>query len=263
MSRGLFDLTGKVALVTGGSSGLGLGFATGLAKQGADVVIWARTASRNEKAAEQLRRYGGRVLADTVDVSDEKQVVDGFARALEALGRVDCAIANAGVTDMATSSLDLETERWHALLSTNLHGSYFTLREAGRHMRERAAAGDPGGSLIACGSLSIWRGVPGMPHYVAAKGALMSICSTMASDLGRYGIRVNMIAPGYVKTGLGGDGPDPERDLRDGFFADKTPIQRPGTPADFEGIAAYLASDAASFHSGDVIVIDGGYMTRL
>lgn len=263
MPVNMFDLTGKVALVTGGGSGLGLGFATGLAKAGADIVIWGRTTARNEQAAEQLRAHGGRVLADTVDVSSEEQVVAGVARAVERLGRIDCAVANAGNSDMGTGSLDLSSERWHDLLATNLHGGFYTLREAGRHMRARAEAGDAGGSLLACGSLSIWRGVHGMPHYVAAKGALMSVCATMASDLGRYGIRVNMIAPGYIKTGLGDGNDDPERDARDAFFAGKTPIARPGTPADFEGIAAYLASDAASFHSGDVIVIDGGYMTRL
>jgi NAD(P)-dependent dehydrogenase (short-subunit alcohol dehydrogenase family) len=259
----LFDLTGKVALVTGGSSGLGLGFATGIAKANGDVLIWGRDAQRNEKAVATLREYGGRVVARSVDVSSREAVVAGMAEAVEIMGRLDCVIANAGASHARPSSLDVTPEDYHALLATNLHGAFYTLQEGARHMVERSKAGDPGGSLIVCGSLTVFKGVTGMPHYGAAKGALAAIMASMAVEFGQYGIRVNMIAPGYIRTNIGASRDDPKRQAMDRRFAEAAPMARIGAPEDFEGIAAYLASDCSSFHTGDIIVIDGGAMVKV
>src|ERR1019366_5354919 len=129
----------------------------------------------------------------------------------------------------------------------NLHGAFYTLRAATRHMRARAQAGDPGGSIVACGSLSIFHGLPSMEHYAAAKGALAAMIKGLAVEMGQYGVRANMIAPGYIMTGM--MAPEREEALRK-QFAPITPLGRPGAISDIEGPAAYLASDASWYHSG-------------
>ena len=255
MTKGLFDLSGKVALVTGGNSGLGLGFARGIAKQGGDVEIWGRSAEKNAKATAELESFGVRVVARQVDVSDEAQVIAGYDALIKAFGRIDCVIANSGVPPTSRSTLDMTTEQYHGLLGINMHGAFYTLREGARQMVRRAEAGEPGGSLVFCGSLSMFHGLPGKGNYAAAKAGIGAVIRSMAVEFGKYGIRANTVAPGYIKTEMTGAGE--EWTPVDKFFASKTPIPRPGAPSDFEGIAAFLASDASSFLSGDTIVIDG------
>ena len=130
--------------MTGANAGLGLGFARGMAKAGADVVIWGRRAAKNEEAAEDLRRYGTRVLAQSVDVSDEQQVVEGMIEAANEMGRLDCVVANAGISSRPPSFHEMPSAEWHALLDVSLHGAFYTFREAVKHMVARADAGDPG-----------------------------------------------------------------------------------------------------------------------
>lgn len=258
---GLFDLRGKVVLATGANSGIGFGFLSGCAKQGADVVVWGRRADKNSEAVQALRELGApRARAQSVDVSDEAAVKAAFAATLEALGRVDCVFANAGMHQRADSFGDLTSDMYHELLAVNLHGAFYTLREAARHMRERAQAGDPGGSIVACGSLSIFHGLQGMEHYAAAKGALSAMIKGLAVELGRYGVRANMLAPGFIATGLV-DG-DPRKPAVLERFAAITPLGRAGDLSDIEGPAAYLASDASKFHTGDILVVDGGRLVR-
>ena len=256
-----FDLSGKVALVTGANNGLGLGFATGIAKAGGDVVIWGRRPEKNEEAAAGLRQYGGRVLAQSVDVSDEAQVRAGIEHAVAEMGRIDTLVANAGVSSRPPSFHEMPSEMWHDLLATSLHGAFYTLREGLRHMVSRAEAGDPGGSIITCGSLLVFSGVPRLQHYGAAKAALASVTRSIAVEYGHLGIRANMVAPGYFESGLGGRDPDvlAKRQAQMAL----NPIPRAGVKEDLEGIAIYLASDASSYHTGDVIVIDGGKLISL
>jgi NAD(P)-dependent dehydrogenase (short-subunit alcohol dehydrogenase family) len=256
-----FDLSGKAILVTGGNSGLGLGWANALAQAGADVVIWGRRADANAEAKRELERHGRRVLAQTVDVSDEEQVVGAVAEAVKSLGQLDGAIANAGINTHPPSFTDLDSELWHGLLDINLHGSYFTLREVVRHMVARAEAGNPGGSLVTCGSLSVTNGVPRIEHYSAAKGALAAMTKSLAVELGVHGIRANMVLPGRIATGLGGTSPDEKRARTERAAA--IPIPRLGTPEDCAGIVVYLMSEAASYHTGDLITVDGGLSIRL
>lgn len=261
MSLGLFDLTGKVVLATGANSGIGLGFLQGCAKHGADVVVWGRRAVKNAEALESLRALGARrVHAEAVDVSDEAAVLAAFASTLAALGRVDCVFANAGFHHRADSFADLSSEAYHDLLNVNLHGAFYTLREAARHMRARAQAGDPGGSIVACGSLSMFHGLQGMEHYAAAKGALSAMIKGLAVELGQYGVRANMLAPGFILTGMHED--DPRAAKITERFAAITPLGRPGAVADMEGPAVYLASDASRFHTGDILVVDGGRLVK-
>jgi NAD(P)-dependent dehydrogenase (short-subunit alcohol dehydrogenase family) len=253
----LFDLTGKVGLVTGANSGLGFGFASGMARCGADVVVWGRRADQNLDAAEQLLKLGApRVHCQSVDVASEDAVVDSMREAIAEMGRIDCVVANAGFADAAPFH-ELTTERYDALLRVNQHGAFFTLREGVKHMKDRSDAGDPGGSLIACGSLSNARGVPGMAHYGAAKGAIESVIKSIATEYGRDGIRANVVAAGAFYTGIMGGVPEDALPLTQ-VLRERNPIPGWGYPADVEGIAAYLMSDCSRFHTGDVIVIDGG-----
>lgn len=257
MSDSLFDLRGKVAVISGGNGGIGLAFARGIARQGGNVAIWGRSAEKNAAAQAELSRHAVRASARIVDVSDEQQVIDGFAAVIDEFGRVDCAIANAGVMFAPGSVLDLDTADYLRILDTNLHGAFYVLREGARHMKARAEAGEPGGSLIACASLSMFMGLPGMPHYSGAKAALGAIIRGMAVEFAPYGIRANAIAPGLIASRKG--------DLDKEYYrqaAKKNPMRRVGLTSDFEGIAAYLASDASAFHTGDTMVIDGGYLIR-
>lgn len=260
MAENLFDLTGKVALVTGGNSGLGLAFATGLARAGADVIIWGRRADRNAEAVAALAVHGGRVSSQAVDVTDSKAVAAAMDAAVEEFGRVDCVIANAGLATV--EPLDVMADStWHGLLDVNLHGVFYTVREAARHMKARAEAGDRGGSIILNGSLLAFVGVAGMPHYAAAKGGINAMAKTVAVELGAWDIRCNVICPGYIPTDIGGEDGAVVQHMIDLTLA-RTPIKQIGTPQDLQGIVVYLASDMARYHSGDTITLDGGMMAQ-
>ncbi len=260
MAENLFDLTGKVALVTGGNSGLGLAFATGLARAGADVVIWGRREDRNREAVEKLAAFGGRVASRAVDVSDPGAVAAAMDAAVAEFGRVDCVVANAGFATMEPLEM-MSDATWHGLLDVNLHGVFYTVREAARHMKARSEAGDRGGSIILNGSLAVFTGVPGLAHYGAAKGGLNSMAKSVAVELGPYDIRCNVICPGYIPTEIGADDDATVQQVTDMTLA-RTPIKPIGRPEDVAGIVVYLASDMARYHSGDTITLDGGMMAQ-
>lgn len=258
MAQNLFDLTGKVALVTGANSGLGLAMAEGLAKAGASVVLWGRREDRNAAAAERLRAHGGPVAHRSVDVTDEQAVVEAFAAAVAEFGRIDTVVANAGTAGISPID-EMTSETWHGLLATNLHGVFYTVREAARHMKARAQSGDRGGSIILNGSLTVFAGVPGLAHYAAAKGGLNSMAKTLAVELGAYDVRVNTICPGFIPTDIANqDGLQPMIDAT----IERSPIKQIGRPEDLEGIVVYLASDRSHYHSGDTITLDGGQMAQ-
>lgn len=257
MAYAPFNLSGKVALVTGGNRGIGLGMAKAMAQAGADIVIWGSNPERNQAAEQQLTALGVRVKAQTVDVSDEAQVAEGMEEAVAAMGRVDSVFANAGVGYGSPSFVEMKTETYRKVLSVNLDGVFFTLREACRHMVERAKAGDPGGSLVGIASLAAIEGAARNEAYAATKGAVISMIKSVAVEHARYGVRANAILPGWIATDMtaGAQG--------NSAFAEKViprvPARRWGEPEDFGGMAVYLASDASSYHSGTTIVIDGGY----
>jgi NAD(P)-dependent dehydrogenase (short-subunit alcohol dehydrogenase family) len=255
----MFDLTGRVVVVSGGNAGIGLGMARGIARAGGDVAIWGRRAEKNDEAAKALAEFGGQVFTQTVDVSDEAQVVHGMAEVVEELGRVDGVIANAGMMRNDRSFLDMTSEQWHSLLAVNQHGAYMTIREGARQMKKRYDAGEPGGSLLFCASLSALTGSPGMQHYNASKGAMVAMSRGIAVEAGRYGIRCNVVCPGHTVSetvNLPEEHPVMQRVRR------YNPMGRMGTPEDFEGIAVYFMSDLSSFHTGDVVIIEGGWMAN-
>lgn len=261
MVKRLFDCTGKVTMVTGGNGGIGFGFAMGVAKMGGDIAIWARNVEKSAAAKAQLESAGaGRVNTYTVDVSSEKQIIAGYDRLMADFGRIDCVFANSGGPPVYSSVFDMPTAAWHEFLNVALHGAFFTLREGARHMVKRAEAGEPGGSLVACGSLSLFHGLSGKMEYAASKSGTAAVIRCLAVELGPHNIRANIIAPGLIITPMTG-GPEGVKYCED-VYGPRTPLQRVGYPEDFEGIGAFLCSDASSFITGETITVDGGYMIR-
>jgi NAD(P)-dependent dehydrogenase (short-subunit alcohol dehydrogenase family) len=251
-----FDLTGKVTLVTGGNSGIGLGMAEGLAAAGASVVIWGTNEQKNRDAAAKLLEHGVKVLAQRVDVSDEAAVVAAMAEAVAAMGRIDFVAANAGM-GWGAPFTEMGADIWRRVVSVNLEGVAWTLREAVKHMLERGRAGDIGGSLAVTSSVSAIHGAARNEAYAATKGAVLSMVRGLAVEFGRKGLRVNSIVPGWIRSDMTQGAQNSQ------VFTDKVisrvPVGRWGEPEDFAGIAVYLASEASRYHSGDTFVIDGGY----
>src|SRR5882672_5272047 len=250
-----FDLSGKVALITGGNSGIGLGMAEGLAAAGAAACIWGTNPAKNSAAAEQLRKQGGRVQTLVCDMGDEAAVERAFAETLAALGRVDACFVNAGVGGRreVQSFMEMTTAEWRRVLGVNLDGAFYTLRAAARHMVGRPG----GGSLVVTASLAAISGQARGEHYAASKGGLISMMKALSVELARHGVRANAILPGWIET------PMTEKAFAWNTFVEKVlprvPMRRWGVPADFGAIAVYLASDASSYHSGDTFIIDGAY----
>jgi NAD(P)-dependent dehydrogenase (short-subunit alcohol dehydrogenase family) len=253
MANSDFDLTGKVALVTGGNGGIGLGMAEALAESGADVCIWGRNEEKNQVAELKLKSYGRRVLAQKCDVSDKKQVEKGFAKVLDEMGEIHACFANAGIGILGTPFHEMSIDEWRMIFGINMEGVFFTFQSAVRHMMER---GD-GGSLVVISSMSSNFGMPRGEHYAAAKAGVVAIIRGLTVEYARYGIRANAILPGWIETDMTAD-----------FFKLKrvherilprVPQRRWGVPADFGPIAVYFASDASIYHTGDAVVIDGGY----
>ena len=252
-----FDLTGKVALVTGGNGGIGLGMAEAMAEAGADIVIWGTNETKNEAARAALAAQGRRVAARKVNVANEQEVVDGMKAALAEMGRLDCVVANAGIGG-GSPIAEMTTDLFRKVNAVNTEGVMWTFREAARHMIDRSKAGDTaGGSLVVVASTAGIEGAARNSAYGASKGAVMSMARALAVELARYGVRVNSIAPGWIATDMtAGAQSSP-------VFAEKVvpriPARRWGRPEDFGGIAVYLASDASSYHTGETFIIDGGY----
>lgn len=251
-AKPLFDLSGHVAVVTGANKGIGFGMARGLARAGADVAIWARNAVENERAAAELRAFGGRALPVVCDVGDEEAIRDARDATLDGLGRIDSCFANAGFGD-AYNPLTVSRERWDKVLDVNLDGTFFTLREAAAHMIERGG----GGKLVTISSITERFGAPKMPSYAASKAALGGLVRSLSIEFARHDIQVNNVQPGWIETdatqGMIGD------ERLSSTVVKRTPARRWGRIEDFEGIAVYLASAASNFHTGDTLCVDGGY----
>jgi len=248
----LFDLSGRVAVVTGGSKGIGFGMARGLARAGSDVAIWSRNREQGEAAAAELEKLGVRALAVSCDVADEASIRQACASTLEALGRIDSCFANAGLGDLY-DPLKASLKRWRRVLDVNLDGTFVTLQEVSKHMVERGG----GGKLVTISSITERFGAAKQASYAASKAALGGLVRSLAIELARHDIQVNNLQPGWIET----DATVPMRDneLLSRTVVKRTPARRWGDPSDFEGIAVYLASDASRFHTGDTICVDGGY----
>lgn len=257
MSFAPFDLSGKVALITGGNGGIGLGFAKGIAAAGCDVCIWGTNSGKNEAALDELKKINPTATAWVCDVGDPEAVAATFADSLAAHGRVDGCFANAGVASRGTAFHHMTEDEWNSVLRVNLNGVFYTFQHAARHMKERAEAGDPGGRLIGTASLAAVSGQARGEHYAATKGGLVSMMKALAVEYARYGVTAHSVLPGWTVT-----------DMTAGTFANdkfasnvmkRIPVRRWGQPEDFAGIAVYIMSDASAYHTAETFLIDGGY----
>ena len=249
-----FDLSGKVALITGGNSGIGLGMARAVAEAGADVVIWGTNASKNAQALEALAHTGRRLLAFQCDVAHEAQVEEVFAKSVAEMGKVDACFANAGVGGGGKKSfVEMTSEEWRRVMSVNLDGAFYTFRAAARHMVERGQ----GGRLIGTASLAAIEGAARNEHYGATKGGMVSMIRALAVEFARYGITANAVLPGWIATDMTAGLTNNEKFAHN--VLQRVPMRRWGEGEDFGGIAVYLMSRASSFHTGDSFLIDGGY----
>lgn len=246
------DLTGLVAVVTGGNGGIGLGMATGIAKAGGDIAIWARDAAKSADAVTRLTDVGVKAIALQVDVTDEAQVGAAMERTVAELGPLGCMIANAGVSDR-TPVADLSLETWRRVHAVNLDGAFLVCREAAR----RFIAQGTGGSMVVVSSMISRYGGVGQGAYASSKTAMLGLSRTLAVELARHRVRVNALVPGWTRTGLSEGGYRDER-FRDATTR-RTPARRWADPAEFERAGAYLADPSLTFHTGDEMVVDGGY----
>jgi NAD(P)-dependent dehydrogenase (short-subunit alcohol dehydrogenase family) len=249
------SLKGHVALVTGGNGGIGLGMAAGLAAAGADVAVWGRDEAKNVAAAEHLRAIdgAGKVHVERCDVASEAEVEACFASTIAALGKVDSVFANAGIGTSGTAFVDLTLDEWRRSLSVNLDGAMLTLRAGARHLVER----DQGGALVAVSSTSAIHGAPRNHAYAVAKTGLLALTRNLAVELARHGIRVNAVLPGWTDTDMLAGGKAWPRFVENTIA--RTPVRRWADPAEFGPVAVYLADPSISFHTGDALVVDGGY----
>ncbi|MCB2224483.1 MAG: SDR family oxidoreductase [Actinobacteria bacterium] len=245
----MFDLSGRVAVVTGGNRGIGLGMAHGLAGAGAAVAVWGRDEERNRSAAAGLP---GEAAGVACDVTDRGSVEAAMASTLDRFGKVDALFANAGVSGAAAIQ-DLDEAEWQRVLGADLTGVYRTVQVVVRHLQERGE----GGSIVLTASIFGSLGLPYSAHYSAAKGGVVNLARSLAVYLARFGIRVNALSPGWVATAMTEEVVAHEKSYAAAMA--RTPLRRIGDPSDFAGPAVFLASDASRFMTGAELVVDGGF----
>jgi NAD(P)-dependent dehydrogenase (short-subunit alcohol dehydrogenase family) len=254
----MFDLTGRVAVVTGGNSGIGLGIAQALASSGCSVSIWGRNAEKNRAAAATMAGAPGKVDTRICDVADPASVKEAMKATLDTFGRLDGCFANAGIGGGGRRAfVDRSEEEWRTMFATNLDGVFHVFQAAARHMTERAAGGDKFGRLVATSSLASLFGTARNEHYAATKAAINALVRALAVELARYGVTANAILPGWIKSDMTAKIMADEKFV--GAVMPRIPMRRFGEPGDFGGIAVYLMSTASSYHTADCFVIDGGY----
>lgn len=248
----MFDLSGRVAVITGGNGGIGLGMARALAESGADIAVWGRNPDKNDAAVTELAALGRRAVGVLCDVSDEGQVDAAMAETLGAFGTVDILIANAGIGG-GGPFVDQTLEGWRKVLSVNLDGTFLALRAAARHLVERGE----GGALVAVSSTSAIHGAPANQAYSASKSAVGALMRGLAVELARYRIRANTLMPGWTETDMTAPLVGWQK-FMDNTIA-RTPVRRWGVPDDMGAAAVFLSDPTLTFHTGDTIVVDGGY----
>lgn len=249
------DLRGKVAVVTGGNTGIGLGFARALGDAGAAVSIWGRSPERNREAITALTDRGISAVGLEVDVTDESAVVRAMAETAERFGRIDACFANAaGLGPVSPSFVESTTQEWRATTSLVLDSVYVTMREAAKVL----VAQGTGGSLVATSSVSAHYGSARGNHaYASAKAAVITLMRGLAVELGRYRVRANTISPAWVDSAMMteiNENPAVADQIRK-----RIPLRRWAAPDELGALAVYLACDGSTWHTGDEFIIDGGF----
>jgi NAD(P)-dependent dehydrogenase (short-subunit alcohol dehydrogenase family) len=254
----MFDLSGRVAIVTGGNGGIGLGIAHALASSGCNVSIWGRNADKNKAAVATMSAGPGKAVSYVCDVTDPASVNEAMKATLDAFGHIDGCFANAGIGGGGRRAFVERTEEeWRTMFSTNLDGVFHVFQAAARHMIDRANKGDKFGRLVATSSLASLFGTARNEHYAATKAAINALCRALAVELARYGVTANAILPGWIKSDMTAKIMADDKFV--GAVMPRIPMRRFGEPDDFGGIAVYLMSKASSYHTADCFVIDGGY----
>jgi 2-deoxy-D-gluconate 3-dehydrogenase len=248
-----FSLTGKSGIVTGGGSGIGRGIATGLVQAGAEVIIAGRNMERLKKTAEELGRDGGRVVPVFVDMKDRGSIEDLVDRAVEEFGKIDFLFNNAGTIHRAPSE-EFPMDAWDNVIQINLSGPFYLSQCVAKIMISKGIKG----KIINIASLNAVGGGITVPAYSASKGGLVQATKAMCNDWGKYGINVNAIGPGWVKTDL-------TKALRENAerynaISSRIPLGRWAEPEDLAGAAVFLASAASDYITGQVLFVDGGYL---
>jgi len=251
----MFDLTGKVALVTGGNGGIGLGMARGLARAGARVVVAGRDAAKLDAAVAELQALGSDAIALTMDVADESSIKAGVAQVAQQCGRLDILVNNAGTT-VRKPPQALSLDEFRHVLDTNLTSAFIASKAAYPLLKAR------GGKVVNIGSMLSIFGASFAAAYGASKGGIVQLTKSLASAWAADNIQVNAVLPGWIDTALTQGARQQLEGLNERVLA-RTPAGRWGQPADFEGIAVFLAGPASDFVTGTAIPVDGGFSVQI
>src|SRR5579863_6312958 len=253
MDGSLFDLSGKIALVTGTSRGLGQYFARALARAGADLAITSRDRNSLKPFAEEIEVLGRRTFSADLDVRDHASIQKAV-EAIEAhFGRIDILVNNAGC-NIRKPAIEVSWDDWNTILDTNLRGSFFVAQAVARGMIRRGY-----GRMINIGSVTSVQGYAGLGPYGASRGGIRQLTMSLADDWGSHGITVNCLAPGWFKT-------EQNRVLYENaawveYICDRIPLKRPGRPDDLDGAIVFLASESSRYITGQTLLVDGGIST--
>ncbi len=251
--KNFFDLSGKVALVTGASRGLGQYFGRALALAGADLIVTSRKKEDCEPFAKEIRELGRKVHMLDLDVREEASIRKMGEDAIGAFGKIDILINNAGC-NVRKPALDITWEDWNKVLDTNLRGTYFVAQAIVKHMVPKKY-----GRIVNIGSVTSVFGYAGIGPYCASRGGVKQLTMSMADEFGKHGINVNCLAPGWFRT-------EQNKVLYDNakwveYLCDRIPLKRPGKPNDLDGAVVFLSSDASEYVTGQTLLVDGGIST--
>ncbi len=253
MNAANFDLTGKVAIVTGTSRGLGQYFARALAAAGADLVLTSRKAESLRPFQDEIEAMGRRALSLSLDVRDYKSIRAMAEQAATHFGRIDILVNNAGC-NVRKPALEVTWDDWNLILDTNLRGTFFVSQAIAPLMIARRK-----GRIINIGSVTAVAGYAGLGPYGASRGGVKQLTMSLADDWGAHGITVNCLAPGWFKTAQNAVMYE-NKEWVD-YLCDRIPLKRPGQPADLDGAIVFLASDASEYITGQTLLVDGGIST--
>jgi NAD(P)-dependent dehydrogenase (short-subunit alcohol dehydrogenase family) len=253
----MFDLTGKVALVTGASSGIGRSCAIALANQGATVVMAARRIDRLQSLAQELTSKGKKALAVQMDVTKKEDIVNAVTKSVQTFGRLDILVNNAGVAEFA-AFLDLTEDQWDKTLDTNLKGYFLVAQAAAREMAKNKWGRIINIASIASGGVGV--GFVSIAHYCASKGGVVALTEALADELAPMGILVNCIGPGVIESEM------TEAMLKDpkqaASLLARAPLKRAGKPEEIASAVVYFASDESSYATGATLYVDGGWLAQ-
>lgn len=253
MEKNLFDLSGRVAVVTGASRGLGQYFGRALARAGADLVITSRNVADLESFREEIESLGRKVVPLALDVRDYDSIQKMAVKAHEAYEKIDILVNNAGC-NIRKPAVEVTWDDWNTVLETNLRGSFFVAQAIAKEMIPRGY-----GRIINIGSVTSVFGYAGITPYCASRGGVKQMTMSLADDWGAHGITVNCLAPGWFKTAQNAVLYEDQEWLE--YIKDRIPLKRPGHPNDLDGTVVFLASDASAYITGQTILVDGGIST--